>query len=162
MTLLRSDTYIWDTKRNTIKDFHACHTLFNIILDSHLLALFGAKYNATTCDAMLTLLEHHNWCKSIKCLSQLILDVMVVGEMMSKPEDTQDRQYENVILFIQQGMLYREFSNTIETSDTGMVENLLPFIVVYFQATKKFNYSILSIHFVTCLCKLWSSELWSY
>src|SRR5204863_7039593 len=120
MTLLWSDTRIWDTKRNTIKDFRTCHTLFNIILDAHLLALFGAKYNATTCDAMLTLPEHHNWRKSIKRLSWLISDVTVLGEMMSKPEDTQDRQYENAILFIQQGMLYREFSNAIETGDTGM------------------------------------------
>ena len=98
MTLLQSDARIWDTKRNIIKDFHACHTLFNIILDAHLLTLFDAKYNATICDVMLTLPEHHNWRKSIKHLSQLILDVTMVGEMMSKPEDTWDRQYENVIL----------------------------------------------------------------
>ena len=81
---------------------------------------------------------------------------MVVPEMMSKPEDTRDRRYENAILFIQQGMLYREFSNAIEIGVTGMVENLLPFIAVYFQATKKFNYSVLSIHFVACLRKFWS------
>ena len=59
-------------------------------------------------------------------------------------------------------MLYQEFSNAIETGDIGMVENLLPFIMIYFQATKKFNYSILSIHFITCLRKLWSPGLRSY
>ena len=101
MILLRNDVRIWDTKRKTIKNFRACHSLFNVILDAHLLALFGANYNATTCDIVLTLPDHHNRRKAIKRLSRLISDVTMVPEMMSEPDDTRDRQYENAILFIQ-------------------------------------------------------------
>src|SRR5208282_131258 len=76
-------------------------------------SLFGANYNATTCDIVL-----------IKHLSRLISDMTMIPKMRGELDDTRDRQYENAILFIQQCMLYREFSNTIEIGDTGMIKNL--------------------------------------
>jgi hypothetical protein len=162
MTLLRSDVRIWDVKRKSIKNFRACHSFFNSVLDAHILALYGTQYQTPDCESLLELPSHHNWRKAIRRISAHVHDTTYIRMLRTKQETERDLLYENSMLFVQHGLLYREFSNSIAIGDTGAIEHYLSYFAVWFQSTGKFNYAVESAHLVACLRKLWSQDLREY
>ena len=158
MTLLRTDIRIWDAKRKTIKNFRACHSFFNTVLDAHILALYGSYYGAPDWEIVRTLPALRNWRKPISRLSPIVHDTTYVRQMRDDAEANRDLLHENTILFLQHGLMYREFSNAIDSGDPGVIEHCLSYFTVWLQSTKKFNYSIESVHIVACLRKLWSPD----
>jgi len=158
MTLLRTDTRIWDAKRKTIKNFRACHSFFNTVLDAHILALYGSFYNAPDCDTLRSIPSLHNWRKPILRLSPLVHDTTHVRTLREAAETDRDLLRENTILFLQHGLMYREFSNAIDNGDPGAIEHCLSYFAVWLHSTGKFNYSVESAHLVACLRKIWSPE----
>jgi len=78
--------------------------------------------------------------------------------LRSKPEAERDILYENSMLLVQHGLLYREFSNAIAMGDTGTIEHCLSYFAVWFQSTGKFNYAAASVHIVSSLRKTWSND----
>jgi len=158
MTLLRIDVRMWDVKRNSIKNFRACHSVFSTVLDAHILALYGSYYNAPDCETLLQLPAHHNWRKAVNRISSHVHDTTYIRMLRSKPETERDILYENSMLFVQHGLLYREFSNAIALGDTGTIEHCLSYFAVWFQSTGKFNYAVSSAHIVACLRKTWSQD----
>jgi hypothetical protein len=156
MTLLRTDTQIWDAKRKTIKNFRACHSFFNTVLDAHILALYGSYYNAPDCETLWSIPALHNWRKPIFQLSPLVHDTTHVRTLRDAAETDRDLLRENTILFLQHGLMYREFSNAIDNGDPGVIEHCLSYFAVWLHSTGKFNYSVESAHLVACLRKIWS------
>jgi len=158
MTLLRIDVRIWDVKRKSIKNFRACHSVFLTVLDAHVLALYGSYYDAPDCEMLLNLPAHHNWRKAVNRISKHVHDTTYIRMLRSKPEAERDILYENSMLLVQHGLLYREFSNAIAMGDTGTIEHCLSYFAVWFQSTGKFNYAAASVHIVSSLRKTWSND----
>ena len=158
MTLLRSNVRIWDVKRKSIKNFRACHSFFNSVLDAHILALYGAEYKTPDCETLLEMPAHHNWRKAVRRISEHVEDTTYIRILRSKPETERDILYENSMLFVQHGLLYREFSNAIAIGDIGAIEYCLSYFAIWLQSTDKFNYAMESAHIVACLRKIWSQD----
>ena len=158
MTLLRIDVRIWDAKRKTVKDFRACNSVFSTVLDAHVLALYGSNYNAPDCETLLNLPARHDWRKAVNRISSHVHDTTYIRMLRRKPETERDILYENSMLLVQHGLLYREFSNAIAIGDTGTIEHCLSYFAVWLQSTGKFNYAVASAHIVTCLRKTWSQD----
>jgi hypothetical protein len=159
---LRIDVRIWDAKQKSIKNFRAMHAIFNSIFDAHILALYGAKYEALDCETLLDLPAHHSWQKAIRSISEHVHDTTYIRMLRSKIVAERDLLYENAMLFVQHGLLYREFSNEMAIGDTGAIEHCLSYFAVWFQSSGKFNYAVESVHLVTSLRKTWSQEFREY
>ena len=70
-----------------------------------------------------------------------------------------DQTYENHFLFLQHALTLQNFHLAMRQGISGRVQVSLHYFTVWFQASKKFNYSMECIHLTACLSKLWSDEL---
>jgi hypothetical protein len=153
---------IWSKEKTNVKDFRACMDLFDIILDGYIIA-FIAEYcgidNVPVLLSSLDQLGSEKLADAIENLTSLLNDFSLVSQMRKRDSESRDEQYENVILFMQQGLVLRSFALAMRTGDSGMVIECLSYFTVWFQATNKVNYASETIHLTACIKKLWSPEM---
>lgn len=155
---LKRDSNIFGTgKRRTIKDFRACNQLFNHVLDAHVLAIVATKLEVYSCAELCKALEQRNWQTEFKKTDAPVLDLNYIEGLRSS--DERDRVYENAILFLQHGLIYRDFSDAIRHGDSGRIKNCLTFFMLWFQGSKFSNYAGELLHLAASLNHLWSRDM---
>ena len=158
ITEICRDSTFWIKDKKKIKDFRACQAFFDHILDGHILAVIAESYNATSCKDLCVALEASNWRNAINKITSNIVEFDLVDRLQRNDFEHRDIPYENAILFVQHGLMYRDFSDAIKMGDSGRVERCLEMFTIWFQATKMHNYASETLHLTACLKKLWSPE----
>ena len=157
ITLERDSNIIGTGKRQTIRDFRACNQLFNHVLDAHVLAIVGTKLGATSCAELCEALEVRNWQEAFKNTEKELTDLYHIDKRRGL--DERDPVYENAILFLQHGLIYRDFCDAMRHGDSGRVKNCLTFFMFWFQGSKFSNYARELIHLVASLNHIWSRDM---
>jgi hypothetical protein len=156
--ILKRDSNIFGTgKRRTIKDFRACNQLFNHVLDAHVLAIVGTKLEVDSCAELCKALERRKWRKAFEETDDPLTDLNYIDTLRSS--DKRDRVYENGLLFLQHGLIYRDFSDAMRSGDSGRIKNCLTFFMLWFQGSKFGNYAGELLHLVACLNHIWSTDM---
>lgn len=79
---------------------------------------------------------------------------------MRSSQTDRDVAHENLLLFIQQGLILRHFNLAKQRGDTGRMLNSLIYFTVWFQATKNYNYAKATLRlFANLRGKVWSERL---
>jgi hypothetical protein len=144
--------------KGKVKNFRACHRLFNHVLDGHILGAIGAHFNVDNCVDLCLVLERRNWRKAIKRIRAQYSGLKTVANWREEIE--RDVAHENAVLLLQLGLMYRDFSTAMRYGDSGRVEHCLLYFATMFQATRQTNYAHETLHLVACLKGgLWSDEL---
>ena len=107
---------------------------------------------------LCTKLRGANWRKIIKRIQLEFSKLTMVGDVRAL--DNWNMEFENVVLFLQHGLLYQEFSNAIHFDDPGRVEHCLKIFSIWFQSPSNSSglYASELLHMVACLNELWSEE----
>jgi hypothetical protein len=165
---LRRDSYIFKaTPKRTkfvVKDFRACHNLLNHILDGHIIALFGTMVNANNVEEFCRILENQNinWRKLVKASQIRYSSPATVDKMRDAPSNSRDIPHENAILFLQHGLMYRDFVHAMRTGDVGRMELCLRTFAVWFQASGSGQYARELLHLMACIKHHWTAEFHEY
>ena len=99
----------WQTA--AIKDFRACNQLFNHVLGGHVLAIVAAQLGVGSCAELCKALETRNWREAFEPTESRLTDLYYIDELRTSNE--RDVVYENAMLFLQHGLVYRDFSNAM-------------------------------------------------
>lgn len=162
MKRLRRDARMWDEATLDIKDFRQSDAFFNHLLDGHIIAAFASKAGIKDFKELEGKIENMNWRKVIKTVADEFGNLGLVEGMRSAElhqVGERDKVYEDAVLLLQHGLMYRDFSQAIKCGDSGRIELCLQFFAVWFQATGMTNYAQESLHFIACLKHIWHPDL---
>lgn len=155
---LKRDSNIYGTgKKNTIKDFRACNQLFNHVFDGHCLAIVATQLGSKSCAELHEALKSRNWREGSEVAEKQLMDLNYVDNL--RKSDERDPVYENALLFLQHGFIYRDFCHAMRHGDSGRIKNCLTFFMLWFQGSKFTNYAAELVHLVACLNHLWSRDM---
>src|SRR5436305_13511308 len=154
----RSQNKLWNHDRQLVKDFRRCQEFFDIVLDGYLLATMINYCNFESTEEM-----KHNFGKvdveyMIDNLSDFLVKFHIVHGNRAQ-EHGQDRAHDNLILFMQQGLVLRNFSLGMRQGDPGRALISLSYFTIWFQASKQSNYARETLHLTACLKRIWSPKL---
>jgi len=62
------------------------------------------------------------------------------------------------MLFLQHGLIYRDFTNAMRYGDSGRIKNCLTFFMLWFQGSQFSNYAGELLHLIACLNHVWPKE----
>lgn len=161
----RNSRNIWSSDKTNVKDFRACQDLFDTILDGFIEAFLVDYCGFDTVSELMSNLEQigsDRLASAVEKLADLLNDYSAVTRMRKLSPEHRDQQYENLVLFMQQGLVLRNFAVAMRNGDSGMVIDCLSYFTVWFQATNKHNYAFETIHLTACIKQLWSPEMRQY
>jgi len=161
----RNSKTIWSSDKTNVKDFRACQDLFDTILDGFIMAFLVSRCGFSSVSELLSNLDQMGSDRLANALGQLadiVNDYSAVTKMRKLNPENRDQQYENLILFMQQGLVLRTFAVAMRNGDSGMVIHCLSYFTVWFQATKKYNYAFETLHLTACIKQIWSPEMRQY
>jgi hypothetical protein len=146
------------------KDFRACHSFMNDLLDAHVLAACFSAAKVTTAAEFAARLATIDWRAMIKRVAKDAysnqVDSMRYDEMRQPiPIEERDITWENANLFLRDMLVFREYEDAVKAGDTGRIEHVIYYWGVIFQGTKLSNYPNEMVHLVGCLRKIWGPEL---
>jgi len=161
----RDPTRLWDKVKQRVKDYNACKDLFDIILKGCLLAVNSTSrnLNATILPKLENVLPHLNQ-TDLEAVAQnlatLLADFSTVSKLRDAASSTpRNRPYENLLLFIQHGMMLRILGEAIREGDSGRILMCISYFVVWFQGTSSSNYAKETMRLTACIRRLWSARL---
>src|SRR5205814_402146 len=73
----------------------------------------------------------YKWRKAISAMGKKFGDPLAVYKLRAD-DGERDLVYENAILFLQHGLLYRRFSRALKTGDSGVVMHCLKYFTLWF------------------------------
>jgi len=128
---------MWNLTTNKIKDFRACQSFLDHLLDGHILAAVATELGAKDWDALQSKLKGHNWRKLIQRVESKFSNNLLVAEWRVASMDERDLVHENAVLFLQHGVLCRRFTEALKTGDSGWVVHCLKHFTVYLNNSDK-------------------------
>jgi len=145
-------------------NYHRSLDLFDTVLDGCILAaisfyLHPNNNRITQFDPFLETVPSNQLSGCLDTLSAYFSDLNLASCLCDNPDNERDTANESLLLFIQQGLVFRTFHRAIRQGDTGPVRCCLKFITVWFQASDKRNYRAETLRLIACLEKIWSPEL---
>jgi hypothetical protein len=133
------------------------------VLDGHILTALATDVKVSSVNDLGSALESTNWRVAIACIRSQFGGLNVVNVEKEKSLAELDIVRENAILFLQHGIMYRDFSESIRSGDSGRIEHCMVYFANWFQASRHANYvKETMMHLVACLRKLWSPEFRQY
>src|SRR5579859_6557921 len=170
---LRQDVNrLWVNGKGTVKDFRTCFDFINTVLDAHLMAALattllsqfvpGLRVEERTFaklqDVLPELLQTDLIQNAIRQLAKFFSRFDRVGEKF-RTEPKRDLIHENVNLFIQHGLVLRNFDIAISDGDIGRALVSLSFFTIWFQNSNKHLYAAEMLRLTACIRKVWSPDL---
>lgn len=159
--LQRDIPRMWNVQKQSVKDFHAAHDFFDTVLDAYIIAAMAA-YQCPKADDIqsfateLPKLIEEELRTMITTVSAFLADFNKVGNMRSVEE--RDPVHENLILFLQHGLVWRNAILAMRQGDIGRVENSLTYFAIWFQGTGNHNYASETLRLIASIKKIWSPE----
>jgi len=145
----------WNKTERLVKDFNRCFDFFNLVLDGCILA---AVFRLCPID-IGSILQPERLIAAVTDLSHELSDYSAVSSMRCREGQDRDVGEENLLLFVQEGLMLRHLSLAIHQGDSGRVINALSYFTVWFQGTGAHNYGAETLRLTACLRKLWSPRL---
>ena len=142
-----------------VKNFRSCNELFNHVLDGHIIAVVAAEYNVHSWQEVRQILTEQNWRIAIKDIREKKSNLQEVGQLREAKDKDRDILYENALLFLQHGLMYRDFCNAMRFGDSGRVIHCLVYFALWFQGSGLSNYAWEIMHMVACVRHAWSEEM---
>jgi len=158
--LQRNRNTLWDGGRQLVKDFRACYELFGQILDGYIVGFIAERCGWTAGEINPVLDKATDVEAQIATLAAELADF---NETSTRRQQTnapsRDRLHENMFLFLQHGLILRNFHQAMRHGDIGRLLISFRHMTCWFQGSKQFNYAQETIHLTACLSKIWSSGL---
>jgi hypothetical protein len=146
---------MFNFQTNKIKDFRACQSFLDHLLDGHILAALGAELGAENWEELLIKLKDQNWRKLIEKVEARFSGRLLVRVWREEELETRDLVHENAVLFLQHGLVYRGFTEALKTGDSGRVILYLKHFTIWLHNTDKKTqlplYRSELIHIMACL-----------
>jgi hypothetical protein len=155
----------WNKTESQVKDFNICFDFFNIVLDGCILAaVSGLCFPKVETIGQLqtcvgSVLQPENMLAAITALSETLSDYRTVSSMRRAEVPNRDIGAENLLLFLQEGLMLRHLTLAMRQGDSGRIINALSYFTVWFQGTAARNYAEETLRLTACLRKLWSPRL---
>lgn len=130
-----SGMFNFQTKK--IKDFRACLSFLDHVLDGHILAALGAELGAKDWEELLQKLKDKNWRKLIEKVESNFSKRTLVQKWREGDMETRDLVHENAVLFFQHVLIYRGFNEALKTGDSGRVVQYLKHFTIWLQNNDK-------------------------
>jgi hypothetical protein len=153
-----SNIYESKKKKGRVTDFRGCSQLFSAVLEGHILAIVGTQLGVGSVAELCEALGENNWHNTIRKLKGKFSELTLVGQWRQE-EAGRDIVHENAVLFLQHGLVYRDFCTAIRNGDSGRVRHCLRLFATWFQATTLYNYANETIHMLGCFAKAWKKEV---
>lgn len=152
---------LWNKQRKLVKDFRSCQMLWDTILDGCIMAAIIDRCGFDSIELFLAegAGRAELFQQAIESLADDLGNLDKVETIRQRPDEGRDRAHENFLLYLQQGLVLRNYIQAMREGDSGRVQVCLSFFTVWFQATKKHNYRNETIHLSACLKKLWSEDM---
>ena len=128
---------MFNFQTNKIKDFRACQSFLDHLLDGHILAALGAELGAENWEELQIKLKYENWRKLIEKVEAKFSERLLVWTWREKEMDTRDLVHENAVLFLQHGLIYRGFTEALKTGDSGRVVLYLKHFTIWLHNNDK-------------------------
>ena len=146
---------MWNFQTNKIKDFHACQSFLDHLLDGHILVAIAVELGAENWDELQIKLKDHNWRKLIQKVEEKFSKRLLVLEWREEGLERRDLIHENAVLFLQHGLVYQGFRRVLKTRDSGWVGLYLKYFTIWLQNSDKktslplYRYELINI--MACL-----------
>lgn len=151
---------MWNTTTNKIKDFRACQSLLDHLLEGHILAAVATDLGAEDWDTLQIKLKGHNWRKLIQRVETKFSNSLLVSEWREENAYKRDFVHENAVLFLQHGLVYRRFAEALISGDSGWVQHCLKHFCIWLNNSDKKTslplYRSELIHIMACLTHAFS------
>jgi hypothetical protein len=119
--------------------------------------MVGTQLRSNSCAELCETLKTRDWQQAFKEAEKPLTDLNYIHDI--RQFDERDPVYENAILFLQHGLIYRDFCHAMRHGDSGRIKNCLTFFMLWFQGSKFTNYAAELLHLVACLNHLWSVKM---
>lgn len=156
--LKRNKNTLWDGRKHLVKDFRACFDLFNHIVDGYIVGFIAERCGSVNDGLAKAFDGTFDIQNKIAELAGQLVDFKQVDTYRKSAIAARDRLHENMILFLQQRLILRNFHNAIRHGDIGRLLISFRQFTLWFQASKQYNYAQETIHLTACLQKIWSPE----
>jgi hypothetical protein len=128
---------MFNFQTNKIKDFCACQSFLDHLLDGHILAALSAELGAEDWEELQIKLKDENWRKLIQKVELKISQRLLVWTWREEEMETRDLVHENTVLFLQHLLIYRGFTEALKTGDSGQVVQHLKHFTIWLQNSDK-------------------------
>jgi hypothetical protein len=124
---------MFNFQTNKIRDFRACLSFLDHLLDGHILAALASDLGAADWEALTSKLKVQNWRKLIERVERKFSERLLVWRWRTEEMITRDLVHENAVLFLQHGLIYRGFTEALKTGDSGRVVRYLKHFTIWLQ-----------------------------
>jgi hypothetical protein len=166
MGVASRDTNMWNFKDRTIKDFRKCEWLFRNLTDAHILAAIGAELGAENWEELGEKLATKNWRKLISQVEKKFGNAGLISELREGEKEGRDFIHENAVLLLQHALVFRRFSKSLKSGDSGWAHHCLKYFTIWLQnGVKRFvmkNYRTESLHLMARTSVIWSDEFYQH
>ena len=160
--LLKRNPGMYNSQTQKIQDFRACNQLLEHLSDAHILAAIATDRGLTKIEELRPLLRNSNWRKLLDRMAEKFSHFDMVPHLREQADDERDMIHENAVLFLQQTLVYRRFTEAQRTGDSGYVLFSLKVFTIWLLNTHKSvqfrSYRRESLHLMACLKHIWSPE----
>jgi hypothetical protein len=117
---------IWEGIKGSlpkVKDFRGCLDLVDTVLDGYIIAFIAEYCHFRNVKELLDNLEciaPKTMAGALEELNAIIRDHTLVTRMRQKQPTERDMQYEDLLLFIQSGLILRSFGKAMRIGDSGL------------------------------------------
>jgi hypothetical protein len=144
---------MWE--KNKVKFFDPADALFNHVLDGHILAALANTLGVEDVDKLEGALDC-DWRKAMRRTRSQVSGHTTVTRAREAEMSERDVLWENAVLFLQHGVMYRDFGEAVRYGHVGRIEHCLLYFTAWFQASRLANYAHETMHLVACLKRIWS------
>lgn len=151
---------MWNFKNNTIKDFRSCCAFFDHLVDAHILAAIAETVGATTWEALQDNLKNKNWRKTIKEMEKRFGNDCLIDQCRRQDEVSRDFIFENAVLLLQHGLVFKRFSAALKTGDAGWIVHCIKYFTIWLHNDGVVfkNYRNSSLHLMASLTHILSPD----
>jgi hypothetical protein len=154
---------LWNKYDSQVKDFNTCLDFFDTVLNGCLVGAISAYFfptNNSTAqfEASLGTTSQSSLENAIQNLAKHLSDFDLVSRMRREPVEKRNFARENLLLFMQQGLMLRNLGLAMRQGDSGRMLNSLCYFTIWFQSTKNYKYASETLRLMASIKRLWSDE----
>ena len=159
---------MWDdSQKGHVKNFRASRDIFFMVLKGYVFASVATEISGTcaTFSQYTESLQNIPQSKLSDAIEKVIdycSDFQYVDRMRDAPDEKRDVDRENMILFMQHGLVLRVFDQAVRTGDSGLMCAAISFFTVWLQDTGSANYKIGLLRLTAQLRGVWSERMRSF
>jgi hypothetical protein len=153
----RNGNKFWDKTDAQVKNFNACLDFFDIVLDGYILSAVASICDYNSLESFTRDFGNIDLGDMINRLAEVIVKFTIVDA--NRRKGIGDSAHDNFLLFLQHGVIFRNFNNAIRKGDPGLCLTSLSYFTVWFQGSRQHNYAAETMQLCACLKRCWSPTL---